>query len=128
MMMKKILADRQSENSTLYLERPISPEKLIENISEFSSIISYRLHSQIIATSLGIPFISISWNEKINEYSAKIGCEKFCITEHADEQVLRNLIIESLNHKYDRNIIEYQKCNTSAMLINNLKNVLGENK
>lgn len=59
---------------------PCTPKDLVETISQFSSIISFRLHSHIIAASLGIPSISICWDDKVRLFFEKVGCPERCFS------------------------------------------------
>ena len=52
---------------------PNSPQKLVENISGFKAIITSRLHSCIVAYSLDVPFVAISWNNKLSYFAENIG-------------------------------------------------------
>ncbi|HBC3841600.1 TPA: polysaccharide pyruvyl transferase family protein [Vibrio parahaemolyticus] len=48
-------------------ERPTTPVELIDLISNFSHVISFRMHGAIIAHALGKPTLNIVWDKKINE-------------------------------------------------------------
>lgn len=50
-----------------------SPIDLLNELSHFSKIISFRLHSHILSYSMGIPAIAIRWDVKIDDFFAKIG-------------------------------------------------------
>lgn len=56
------------------LKAPKSPEELVKTISGFKGIITSRLHSCISAYSLNIPFVAISWNNKLEFFANSIGC------------------------------------------------------
>jgi polysaccharide pyruvyl transferase WcaK-like protein len=66
------------EQANLLSPRPQNPKELVELISTFKSIISFRLHSHIIAYSLDIPGISIVWDEKVKYFYKSIGLTKRC--------------------------------------------------
>lgn len=59
---------------------PSSPEELIRTISLFKGIIAGRLHSCIIAYSLGIPAIGLVWNDKLTLFGKNIGAKENFIT------------------------------------------------
>jgi polysaccharide pyruvyl transferase WcaK-like protein len=48
--------------------RPRLPEDLAHLISRYRAIIATRLHASIIATSYGIPVISLSWDKKVQAF------------------------------------------------------------
>ncbi len=49
-------------------DRPRTDTELISNISQFSAIISFRLHSHIISYSLGIPSFGLIWDKKVVDF------------------------------------------------------------
>lgn len=55
-------------DDSMLLEKPTSPEKLVEEICCFNSIYTFRMHSAIIAYSYKIPFVCFSWDRKINDF------------------------------------------------------------
>ena len=50
-------------------KRPESPNELVELIGKYDKIISFRLHSHIIATSYLKPTIGFIWDKKIKDFS-----------------------------------------------------------
>ena len=42
-----------------------NPEKLIKTISSYKAIVAYRLHANIVAYSLRVPAIGLTWNQKV---------------------------------------------------------------
>ncbi len=55
------------------LPTPMSAEELVNNISSFSGIIAVRMHACITSYSLGIPCVSLVWNDKLRIWGDKIG-------------------------------------------------------
>ncbi len=53
--------------------RPIRPKELIDIIASCEYIMSFRLHSLIIAASYGIPTIGFVWDEKVRTFFETIG-------------------------------------------------------
>lgn len=83
------------------LSRPEKPEELVAHISEFCGIISFRLHSHIIAYSLGIPSLAIVWDEKIRDFFKKVDLEKN-VFQFNDMSILDNisdLFVEEMSEK-----------------------------
>ncbi|KIR02416.1 hypothetical protein P261_01231 [Lachnospiraceae bacterium TWA4] len=60
-----ILSQLDGEEINKDIAVPNIPVDLIKIISGYKSIISFRLHSHIVATSLGIPGVAIVWDEKL---------------------------------------------------------------
>lgn len=66
---------------------PQRPHELVGIISSYKKIISCRLHSLIIAYSLGIPAMAIKWSSKIDAFYADIMHEDwvFECAEHSEK-------------------------------------------
>lgn len=64
----RYLKSRDYSLDKLY-KRPTSPIELIKTIARYKSIFSMRLHSHIIANSLGISSIGLVWDNKVREFS-----------------------------------------------------------
>jgi polysaccharide pyruvyl transferase WcaK-like protein len=52
--------------------RPVSDIELVATIQKYCAIISYRLHSHIIAYSLGIPSFGFAWDKKVVDFFSLI--------------------------------------------------------
>lgn len=108
--------------------RPIMPEELIKTISGFKSIISFRLHSHIIAYSLKIPSIGVAWDKKLFAFFDKINRKKYCMDlTNNIKDILAQLNIAEKD-EYDQELREYQKNHESDLLINAVKAGLGLSK
>ena len=59
-------------------EKDMKPQQLIEYFSELDLMIGMRLHSTIIATSMGIPSIHLAYSPKGYSYFRTIGEEEYC--------------------------------------------------
>lgn len=55
------------------LNTPLDGISLVKQISQFTSMIAGRMHSNIVAFSLGIPSIGFVWNQKLKFWGEKIG-------------------------------------------------------
>ena len=55
------------------LPAPLDGATLVEQISQFTSVIAGRMHSNIVAFSLSIPSIGFVWNQKLRFWGDKIG-------------------------------------------------------
>jgi polysaccharide pyruvyl transferase WcaK-like protein len=92
---KEILALHGCTNIEEYLcPRPETPKELIEVISSFEKIISFRLHSHIISYSLEIPSISIVWDDKVRKFFEKIDHPQRCYDYHNYDS---NLLLNDLD-------------------------------
>lgn len=61
-------------------DRPRNPVELVETVTGFKRIISFRLHSQIIASSFGIPSYGIVWDEKVRDFYEDINFRERCFS------------------------------------------------
>jgi len=99
----KILKEKEKMS-----ERPLQPTDIVNNVVRYSRIISFRLHSLIVATSLGIPSIGFIWENKVKEFAYLIGNSYF-INFHDDvinqlEKSLKWLLNEKLEVSFPKNI------------------------
>ncbi|MEH7159015.1 polysaccharide pyruvyl transferase family protein [Neobacillus drentensis] len=117
----KEIANYCGKNNSVLAERPIFPRELVNTISRYRSIISCRLHSHIIATSLDIPSIAISWDEKVKFFFENIDCIDRCFDIYVDHSELINKLISAENVGYNKKIIETQKNKLMKTLIENIK-------
>lgn len=88
---------------------PEKPEELVQVISSFKSLISFRLHSHIIASVLDIPTVAMVWDNKLRFYFEKIGHGERCMTIDRDPEEVLMCLEKAESEGYDRKIIEEQK-------------------
>ena len=55
------------------IRQPFNARELVSQIRRMSGMIACRMHSNIIAYSLGIPSIGLVWNEKMTFWGTKCG-------------------------------------------------------
>lgn len=53
--------------------RPKSSNDLVCTVTQFKKIISFRMHSQIVAASFGIPCFGFAWDKKVMDMFKKLG-------------------------------------------------------
>lgn len=88
---------------------PGTPRELMQTVAGFESIISFRLHSHIIAASLDIPSVALVWDGKLNFFFEKIGHpERCCTPKDSPEKVLAALD-RAREEGYDQKLLEEQK-------------------
>ena len=69
----KELGVPKEERSNYIYRRPTTPEELVYEITSFKYLVSFRMHSQIVAASFGIPSIGFVWDNKLKEFYEKMG-------------------------------------------------------
>lgn len=62
----------KEEQSKYIYERPRTAEELVYEITSFKYIVSFRMHSQIVAASFGIPSFGFVWDSKLKEFYEKM--------------------------------------------------------
>lgn len=86
---------------------PKTPEELITIISNFKGIIATRLHSNIVAYSLGVPSIGLVWNKKLKMFGESINYPERFIE-------LQDFDVENVVKKLENAMIEqYEKCDVT---------------
>lgn len=92
-------------------KRPTTPIELIKLINRYSGLLSFRLHSHIIAYSYKIPSIGFCWDNKLSHFGSSTNRDKYFLS--LDEN-----IIEEFNKLFDdfiKNKIEkYSKYKLSS--------------
>ena len=67
------LIEKAGLDQSKLVDRPTKDTELIHTISGYRGLITCRMHSSIVAFSMGIPSVILSWNEKVNKYMAQAG-------------------------------------------------------
>lgn len=80
-----------------YMPRPISTTEMLENYRELDRIISFRLHSHIVAYSMGVPSIAIVWEKKVVDFFSKIDRNQYCFNlEEPISSIINSLLGDEL--------------------------------
>lgn len=100
---------------------PNHPKMLVEQIASFKGIISFRLHSHIIAASYEIPAVAIVWDEKLRFFYRHLRQEERCMTvEHSAADVVERFE-HALKEGNDEGVLIEQKEAAKSMLLNKVK-------
>jgi len=59
---------------------PAGPGGLLKQMRNYSLVIATRLHASILANSLGISTLGLSWDEKVRAYYAETGLAERCFS------------------------------------------------
>ena len=98
---------------------------MISQISTFKIILSFRLHSHIVAYSLGIISIGIIWDNKIIDFFHKINRDKYCFSINEDYQKIIETIKYCLYLKqYNDKKIICNKLITEKIFENNIQKII----
>lgn len=106
-------------------ERPVTPEELVTQIAQFDSLISFRLHSHIIASSLDIPGVAVVWDEKLRFFYRHLGHEERCKTVKDSPIEVLAALEKAKQEGYDREKIQKQKNYAKNLLLDKVTEVTG---
>jgi len=105
-----------TENIDRYLApRPTNDVELVNTVTCFSSILSYRMHSSIIAASFGIPHLGFVIDDKVKTFYDKIGIPEngVYLEQVSDYEHLISLVdadFERITPIISRQAKQSQKC------------------
>lgn len=116
--------DRQDYSNYLCV-RPTIPEELVKTISSFKKIISFRMHSQVIASSLDIDSYAVIWDDKIKGFYKSIGFPQRCF--YPDE-IVNALPLILREEKADSLFANVLLCadDSQKKLLNQISDILEE--
>lgn len=85
------------------------PKQLAEQIAGFKGLISFRLHSHIIAASYEIPAVALVWDDKLRFFYRHLGHEERCMTVKDSAFDVVSGLEKALEEGYDKFLLEQQK-------------------
>lgn len=97
--------------------RNVTAEGLLETVAGYKAVLSYRLHSQILAASLDIPAAALVWDEKQRHFFGSIGCPERCFDPAADARALVKGLETAAARGYDRKLLERQAAESRRWLL-----------
>ena len=124
MLIVAVLHTLKLNLSEYTIRRPICSDDLVKDISSFYKIISFRLHSHIIATSLGIPSVGISWKEnKVKDFFTHINhLERYKTIDDSPEDIINTLLDAEISEN-DKKLLAQQKKNSISDLYDSLQSL-----
>lgn len=124
----KEIVDRikiKSKKEIVLLKRACSPQTLVDQISRFRAIVAHRLHSNIIAYSLGIPSVGLIWDKKVAEFGKISGRSRFYLGPfEMSAQLVRQRLWEAMENGID----PFQLLDRKALVLENVKEMLVSTK
>jgi polysaccharide pyruvyl transferase WcaK-like protein len=91
------ISQRFNTVKVLVSELPNNAQELIKQIVKYKYVIASRLHALIISYSYNIPFIGLSWDEKVKEFFCLIDHPERCIDLFLLNDVDWNSTLQELN-------------------------------
>ena len=103
---------------------PENQEDLVRMISSFDSILSMRLHSHIIAESLGIPSVAVVWDQKLRSFFQKAGHPERCCTVNMSPETVMARLDCAQKEGIDEALTDHQKQEAERLLVQAVDHVL----
>ncbi len=82
---------------------------LVKQIASIRGIISFRLHSHVLAASLGKPAVAITWDEKLNAFYRHMGHPERCMTMNHDVKDIVDMICITMDNWKEKDLVDIQK-------------------
>lgn len=106
-----------SNEKNNYINKEINtPRDFLNEISYFDRLISFRLHSHILAFALGIPSVAIKWDEKITDFFKKVNRTDSVFTLSSNAKDIVDSVLS--NQYYHDQEIEELRNNTKNEIVN----------
>lgn len=102
----------------------MSPRELVSQIAGFNSIIAFRLHSHIVAASLGIPGVAIVWDEKLRFFYRHLGHPERCRTIADTGQKIVEALDKAVSEGVDSELVDRQKNFGKKLLLDSIGQVI----
>lgn len=98
-----------------------TPEALVKTISGYRGLISCRLHSHILAASLGIPTAAVVWDDKLRAFFDGLGCGERCITVDTPAEQAVSVLERATAEGYDTARIDRLSLDAERLLLSALE-------
>lgn len=118
------LPNRTEPFSTRLAPVPETPEELVSLIAGFRSIISFRLHSHIIAAALDVPSVAVLWDDKLNAFFQSLTYPERCLSARAGSEKVLDALAEAERTGYDRSRIDEIRHRSEAELLRAVREAL----
>lgn len=107
---------RGREDALLH-PRDTKPEDLVRTIAGYRSILSFRLHSHILAASLDVPSVAMVWDGKLPFFFGKIGHPERCFRVDSDPLAVLEGLARAEREGLDRALLESQASFAEEQLV-----------
>ncbi len=88
-------------NLSEYAIQPRTPEELVTTIAQFHAIVAHRMHANIIAYSLRIPHVGLSWEKKIEDFFESVGRNQFLVKGGVDARATVGIVMDAMKEGID---------------------------
>lgn len=111
---------KEDDIAKYVVQPPKRPEELVNIISNFSGIISFRLHSHIVAYALDIPGIGVLWDKKVQYFYDSIEYSNSCVRIDENINVILDKVQKMGKVSYNDKLKESQQLHLLNLLIENI--------
>lgn len=108
--------------------RDTKPAQLVGTVAQYRSLISFRLHSHIIAASLGIPTVAVVWDQKLPYFFKKIGFPERCVYVDSGPDHVIAVLKQAQSEGYDRQRLQAQEAASRDQLITAIRRELQQGR
>lgn len=88
--------------------RSVTEEELAQTVAGYRGLISYRLHSHILAVSLQIPAVALVWDRKLRQFYEDCGCQNRCFAVSAKASSVVDGLERAASAGYDLQHLQHQ--------------------
>ncbi len=107
-----------------FLKVPESPAELAEEIASLRGLISFRLHSHILAAVFGVPQIALVWDDKLNEFFEKAGYPERALMPDASPETVWRAFEKAEQEGTDREPLVRQREESGRLLAQAVREAL----
>ncbi len=104
-----IIEESGTNYKDIIVKKPNTPDELVKTITSFKRIVSFRLHSLIIATSYGVEHYGFVWDNKVIDFYNKLEIVNYCNPLNMDFCIEDILYKETFSEKNKKIIENAQK-------------------
>lgn len=97
------------------------PEALLRTVAGYRGLISCRLHSHIIAASLGIPTAAVVWDDKLRAFFRMIGCPERCVSVDTSAEKTVAVLENAAARGYDFALLDSLSSEAEGLLLGALE-------
>ncbi len=103
------------------LEKAHKPRELVAQVSQLQAVIAHRLHANIIAYSLGIPSVGLTWDRKVAEFGKSTGRSKYYLSPECQNPVM---VRRCLDQAVNDGIAQWNSAASRSAAVRQLQNML----
>lgn len=105
---------------------PTLPKELVSTIARYKSIISFRLHSHVLAASLQIPGVAMVWDEKLKFFYEKLNYPERCMTVKNTPKQVYEMLCQAEEKGYANSHMEEQRARSEQILLQAAEDIMKE--